>query len=99
MTVYTLGIWRARAGCEQEFAAAWQELAAQTKRDFPDGSAVLLRDRATPSLFVSAGPWESVEQVERWRASTGFLRGIERIRPLVDDFQPHTMDPVATIDR
>lgn len=60
---------------------------------------MLLQDRAAPNLFVSAGPWESLEQIERWRASTTFAQGVEKMRQFLEDFEPHTMDPVATIDR
>lgn len=98
MTVYTLGIWKAKPGCEADFAAAWREFAERTKVDFPGGSAVLLKDRAVPNLFVSTGPWESMEQVEHWRASASFAQGVEKMRQFLEDFEPHTMDPVAVID-
>jgi heme-degrading monooxygenase HmoA len=97
MAVYTLGIWTVKPGHEEEFISAWREMAARTKADFPDASAVLLRDRDAPNRFVSSGPWDSLEQVEAWRASPSFRDGVAKIREFLDRFEPHTMDPVVTI--
>ena len=58
---------------------------------------MLLHDRDTPNLFISAGPWESLEQIEAWRASTTFTSGVGRIRPHLESFEPHTLDPAVTI--
>jgi heme-degrading monooxygenase HmoA len=97
MTVYTLGIWTVKAGRELDFVRAWQELAEQTKLDFPDGTATLLRDRAHPSQFISFGPWESLEQIEQWRGSDMFKQGVAKLRELLGEFTPHTMDLSAQI--
>ena len=99
MSVYTLALWKVKPGREEEFISAWRDLAAGTKSDFPGASAVLLRDRDTPNLFVSSGPWESLEQSQQWRASSTFTEGVAKIREVLEDFEPHTMDPVVTIDR
>jgi heme-degrading monooxygenase HmoA len=95
MTVYTLGLWRVKAGREDDFLTAWQELAHHTQRDFPGASAVLLRDRDTPNLFISSGPWESMGQVDAWRASDTFRHGTEKMRDLLDSFEAHTLDRAA----
>jgi quinol monooxygenase YgiN len=97
MVVYTLGIWTAKLGHEEEFISAWRDLATRTRADFPGASAALLRDRDVPNLFVSSGPWDSTEQIENWRRSATFSAGVTKIREFVDGFQPHTMDPVVTI--
>jgi heme-degrading monooxygenase HmoA len=78
MSVYTLALWKVKLGREEEFISAWRDLAAGTKADFPGASAVLLRDRDTPNLFVSSGPWESLEQSQQWRASSTFTEGVRR---------------------
>jgi heme-degrading monooxygenase HmoA len=98
-TIYTLGLWVVKSGREEEFISAWQDMATRTKADFPDASAVLLRDRDMPNHFVSSGPWDSLEQAQAWRASTPFRDGLANIRELLDSFEPHTMDPVITITR
>ena len=95
--VYTLGIWTVKPGREEEFIQAWRDMATKTRSDFPTASATLLRDRENPCRFISSGPWDSLEQVEAWRASAAFLDGVGRIRELVDSFEPHTRDEAAVI--
>ena len=98
MPVYTLGIWTVQSGREDEFVHAWQELGDRTKSDFPDGTATLLRDRDQPNRFVSFGPWETLEDIERWRSSETFTQSVGKLRELLDDFVPHTMDVAAVIE-
>lgn len=95
MTVYTLALWRVKAGREDDFVAAWQELAHLTQRDFPGTSAVLMRDRDTPTTFISSGPWDSLGEIEAWRASQTFQVGVEKLREVVDSFEMHTLDRAA----
>jgi quinol monooxygenase YgiN len=95
--VWTHGRWLVRPGKEDEFVAAWSELADWTVSDVPNARGILFRDREQPNLFYSFGPWEGIDAVERWRASEGFAARIERIRGLVDTFEPHTLDPVARV--
>lgn len=95
--VNTLGIWKVTPGHEEDFVSAWEDLARRTESDFPGASAVLLRDRDRRNLFISTGPWQSIEQVERWRDSQTFREGVSRIREFLDEFEPHTMDRVVTI--
>ncbi len=97
MTVYTLGIWTVKAGREEDFVRAWRELADRTKSDFPDETATLLRDRDQANQFVSFGPWESLEQIEQWRDSNTFKQGVAKLRELLDEFSPRTMDLTAQI--
>jgi heme-degrading monooxygenase HmoA len=97
MAVYTLGVWTAKAGQESEFVEAWRDMAEKTAADFAGASAVLLRDRDRPNVFISYGPWASLDDIASWRGSTTFQQGVARIRALLDGFEPHTMDPVATI--
>jgi len=97
MAVYTVGVWKVKPGEEDAFVSAWRDLAMATAADYAGASAVLLRDRDTPNLFVSAGPWDSLEQIGTWRESTTFTSGVGAIRPHLESFEPHTMDPVVTI--
>ena len=97
MSVYTLALWRVKPEDEQSFVSAWRELAARTKQEFPEASAVLLRDRDVPGLFISTGPWKSVEEIDRWRASAAFAGGVAGIQPHLEGFEPHTMDLVVSI--
>jgi len=97
MAVYTVGLWTVKPDEEEAFIAAWRAMATATASEYAGASAVLLRDRETPSLFISAGPWESMDQIDQWRASLTFANGVGAIRPHLDSFEPHTMDPVVTI--
>ena len=97
MAIYTLGIWTVKPGREQEFIDAWHAMAAATAADFPSASAVLLRDRDTPSTFISSGPWQSLDQIEAWRGSDTFRDGVAGIRAVIDGFEPHTMDVAASV--
>jgi heme-degrading monooxygenase HmoA len=97
MSVFTIGIWTVKEGREDDFVRAWLDLAEQTKVDFPDEVATLLRDREQRNRFVSFGPWESLDQIEQWRSSKTFLDGVGKIRELLDDFAPYTMDVAAEV--
>jgi quinol monooxygenase YgiN len=96
MSLYTAGLWRAKPGHEEDFVAAWQAMAARTAAEFPGAHAELLRDRTDPALFLSVGPWADQDEVDRWRSSETFRRGIAAIRPHLDSFEPHTMDVAAS---
>jgi heme-degrading monooxygenase HmoA len=97
LAIYTLGIWTVKTGREQDFIDAWHAMAAATASDFPGASAMLLHDRDTPSMFISSGPWESLDQIEAWRGSETFGAGVSKIRELIDSFEPHTMDLAASV--
>ncbi len=97
MAVYTLGIWTVKAGQESEFVEAWREMAERTAAEFPAPSAMLLQDRDRSNVFISYGPWPSLEDIVSWRGSATFEQGVARIRAVLDGFEPHTMDPVVTI--
>ena len=97
VTLYTLGIWTAKPGSEDAFVEAWNALASETAADVPGATAMLLRDRDQPNVFISLGPWESLEQIDAWRASKVFTTNVGRIRELVDGFEAHTMDVTTEI--
>jgi heme-degrading monooxygenase HmoA len=97
MSVFTLGIWTVREGHGEDFVRAWRDLAEQTKEDFPDATATLLRDRDQPNRFVSFGPWESLDQIEDWRGSKTFEDGVGRIRELLESFAPSTLDVAVEV--
>ncbi len=96
VSIYTLGIWTVKPGREEEFIQAWRDMATKTQSEFGP-PATLLRDRDNPHRFISSGPWESLEQIQAWRASTTFNDGVGRIRELLDNFEPRTMDETVVI--
>ena len=97
MAVYTVGIWIAKPGREDEFAQRWREMAEWTEREIPSAaSGTLLRDHERPNRFVSFGPWASLGDIEAWRANPGFGDRVSGMRPLLEEFSPMTLDDVTT---
>jgi quinol monooxygenase YgiN len=95
---WTMGTWTAKPGREEEFVAAWSEFAEWSAgAHHPNRRAWLLRDAERPGVFVSVGPWPSVEAVDAWRADPGFRERIGRIRGLLDGFEPHTLAPAVEV--
>jgi heme-degrading monooxygenase HmoA len=88
--IYTVGIWIAKAGHEDEFADAWRAMAEATLKEFPSARGTLLRDTENPRRFVSFGPWDSLATIEAWRGSEAFKEGVARMRDLLESFEPGT---------
>jgi heme-degrading monooxygenase HmoA len=96
--LYTCGIWTVAPGREEEFVAAWQELAEWTAASMPGaGWATLVRQQEAPNRFLTFGPWESADAVAAWRESNGFRERVARIRGLLEGFEPGTYRRVAGI--
>ncbi|RNL53059.1 antibiotic biosynthesis monooxygenase [Arthrobacter oryzae] len=98
VSVYTLGIWTVHPGRENDFVQAWRDMARKTQEDFPNAKGVLMHDRDVPNRFISTGPWQSIEEVEQWRATEGVRQHMEAIKELLEHFEPHTLDEAARID-
>ena len=97
-TVYTSGTWVAKAGREDEFIAAWQELAEWTTSEVPGAVwATLLRNLDDPRRFVSFGPWDSMEAVAAWRAMPEFAERVAGIRDLLESFEPAAFEAVVEV--
>ncbi len=95
-TPYTSGIWTVKPGAAEEFIAGWTELAEWSRANAPGAlSARPLRDRNDSNRFVSFGPWESLEAIERWRAMEGFQQRVARIRETLMGFEAFTLELVA----
>ena len=92
---YTHSIWTVKAGQEDEFVRRWHELAALGAEMGLSGPAKLLRDHDDPRVFVSFGPWHSLESVARWRSSSEFHRRIARLHEVLDGFEPRTLVEVS----
>ena len=97
--LYTVGIWTVKPGREDEFVAAWNEIAARTLEEFPDARGTLLRHRDQPGRFVSFGPWQSLDQIAAWRASPAFQQGLRDMGDLLDAFEPGTFELVTSAGR
>ena len=96
--VYTHGDWRVKEGRADEFVAAWQEFAEWSLANAPGARwAKLLRDTDDANRFVSVGPWASIDAVEGWRQLDGWGERVGRIRELLVDFTPGTLEPVVEV--
>ncbi|HET8878315.1 MAG TPA: antibiotic biosynthesis monooxygenase [Arthrobacter sp.] len=98
MSVYTLGIWLVHPGRENDFVQAWRDMARKTHEDYPNATAVLMHDHDVNNRFISTGAWESLEQIEQWRASAGFTQELQAMREMLEHFEARTLDEAARID-
>jgi heme-degrading monooxygenase HmoA len=89
--LYTCGIWTVIAGREDDFVAAWEDLARWTKENVDGaGWAELVQDEERPNRFLTFGPWKNAEAIEAWRATDGFRERVGRMRELLESFEPGT---------
>lgn len=94
-THYTHTTWYVKDGSEEEFVRVWTDWAEWTHREGLAEVALLLRDAEDPRRFVSFAPWESIAAIAGWRALPGYQQRVERLRQVVDRFEPHTLAVVA----
>jgi heme-degrading monooxygenase HmoA len=92
--LYTHTTWRVKPGREGDFVERWAEWADWSHRQGLQEEALLLRDVESPQTFVSFGPWESVDVVRGWRALPGYQERVERLREVLDSFEPETLEVV-----
>lgn len=96
--LFTHGRWTVAPGKEDEFVAAWRDLAEWTSDSIPGaGWARLLQDKEHPNVFLSFGPWESLGAIQEWRSADGFTERIGKMRGLLDDFEAAILDTAAEI--
>ncbi len=99
-SVYTLGVWRVKAGNEDAFIAAWKDLGAiflRLPQPPPSGKAALIRSLSEPSLFYSFGPWNSLADIQAMREDKTAQDGIGRLRELCIEAMPGSFQVVATM--
>ena len=94
MRVWTHGNWVVKAGAEAAFEDAWTRLARAAMRAHEGEPPILLRDREHPNVFKTFGAWPSNEAIEAFRASDLFLGAVDEIRPLLESFEPFTLDEI-----
>jgi heme-degrading monooxygenase HmoA len=92
---YTHTVWRVKAGREDEFVLRWREWVEWSHREGLEAPALLLRDLDSERTFISFGPWESVAAVRSWRALPGYQQRVERLREVVERFEPRTLEVTA----
>ena len=97
MRSYSVSIWTVRPGREDEFVERWRELAAITARTMVGRKeqSRLLRDRDQPNRFISMAEWDSAGVLRAWRAGPEFRLALDRMREVLDEFSPMTLDDVT----
>jgi heme-degrading monooxygenase HmoA len=93
---YSHTTWRVKPGCEVEFVRRWQEWVEWSERQGLGAHARLLQDVEHPGTYVSFGPWVSVDAVRSWRSLAGYHERVARLGEVVDSFEPHTFEVIAT---
>ena len=92
---YTHTTWHVDERNQEEFVRRWVEWAEWSRRQGLVEDALLLRDTDDPQRFISFGPWESAKAIAGWRALPGYQERVDRLRQVVDGFEPRTLRAVA----
>jgi quinol monooxygenase YgiN len=92
--VWTHGTWVAKPGQEDAFVKTWSELARQAMKEFRGQPPILLRDREMPNVFKTFGAWPDIEAVDEFRSSNTFRNAVAELQPLLESFEPMTLDEV-----
>jgi quinol monooxygenase YgiN len=93
--VWTHGTWTVKPGQEAAFVMAWSSLARASLGEFGTAPPTILRDRDRPNVYITFGPFGSMQDVDAFRASDLFSEGLRMIRPLLDSFDAATLDEVG----
>ena len=96
---YTLAMYRVRAGQEEEFVAAWDELAALFS-SLPDPPlwGTLIRHKSDRTLFYSFGPWRRVDDVAAMRGNAEAGEAFRKISELCEELLPGDYEVVRHVD-
>jgi heme-degrading monooxygenase HmoA len=96
---YTLAEYRVREGSEEEFVAAWGELAGTfSSLPQPPLWGTLIRHHTDRTLFYSFGPWQSPEHVRAMRESAAAGAAFARLRELCEELRPGDFEVVTHVD-
>jgi len=96
---YTLAMYRVKAGQEDAFVAAWDELAEMfSSLPNPPLWGTLIRHRTDRTLFYSFGPWRSAEDVAAMRGSAGAGAAFGRLREMCEELTPGDYESVRHVE-
>src|SRR3954447_14585275 len=93
--VWTHTVWTVRPGREEDFVAAWREMAREVAADMRmRRPPTLLRDHDRQNVFISFAPWEDVDVATRFRSSQIFGRHVSAMGEMIQSVDAHTLDQV-----
>jgi heme-degrading monooxygenase HmoA len=96
---YTLAMYRVKAGEEDAFVSAWNELARTfSALPAPPLWGTLIRHRTDRTLFYSFGPWRSPEHVAAMRGHPAAAEAFGRLHRLCDEMTPGDYEMVTHVD-
>jgi quinol monooxygenase YgiN len=90
--LWTHGHWVVKPGSEDEFVRAVRSLSEDVYDELGFPPPTLLRDRERPNVFLTFSPWQSEEDIERFR--TFLFPRLDTLRTLLESFEPHTLERV-----
>jgi heme-degrading monooxygenase HmoA len=96
--VWTLGTYRVKRGCEDEFVRVWRELARHAVAEFGASSPTFLRDREDTSVFVTFGVWDGLETLQRFRASPPAVERGRVLGDLLEEGEARILEEVGVDD-
>jgi hypothetical protein len=80
---------------EDAFVERWERWVEWSHRQGLGASARLLRDVERPGIFVSFGPWASLNAAASWRSLPGYHERVAELQELVESFEPQTLELVS----
>jgi hypothetical protein len=95
--VYTLGVWRAKPGMQDDFIAAWKGLGRHFgSLSHPPGKGTLLQSVDDSQQFYSFGPWSALEDIQAMRNHPDTPAEIAKVMQFCEDGRPGAFRVVAT---
>lgn len=95
---YTYGVWIVKPGREDDFVAAWREMAEWRAAHAPGvGAAQLLQDEDQPLRFISVGPWDDKDALAASRSKLGFQERIARLREMLETYTSASLELRAEV--
>jgi hypothetical protein len=96
---YTLAMYRVKAGQEDAFIAAWNELADTfSSLPAPPLWGTLIRHRTDRTLFYSFGPWRSAKHVAAMRQNPEAGEAFSKLHEVCVELTPGDYEMVIHVD-
>lgn len=92
--VWTHGTWVVKPGSEDGFVEVWSRVARASGPAFGAERPVLLRDLDRPNTFETFGAWPDLEAIDAFRSSDLFRDSVAELQPLLESFEPITLDEI-----
>ena len=96
--IYSVGIWTAKEGREDEFLRRWEESCDSLVLDYPELRFRLLRDQSDPRRFVSLTEgWRTPEQVDEVRELPSYQDSMSALWRVLESGEQSTFELAVEI--